>query len=126
MKKGFTLLELLIVMIIIAVLVAIGLPRYGDAINKAKKAEAVGTLYEIYKIEQSYYSVNGSYMDADTSLNSELLSVDMDGDGTADASLAVPNSANFTYSITAAAAVATPSSGTTYTLTFATGTVTES
>lgn len=40
-KKGFTLLELLIVILIISILAAIAVPQYQKAVNKSRLAEAV-------------------------------------------------------------------------------------
>ena len=96
MMKAFTLLELLIVVIIIAVLVAIAAPSYYNAVEKAKDAEAKGALSELRKVCIAYMSVHGSY--PDTLSNGDTIAVDMDGDGAAEITVAVPESSNFSYS----------------------------
>ena len=106
-KKGFTLLELLIVIVIIGILASIGIPRYFDAIENARGAEAKGTLGEIYKIEQAYYTVNSAYMAAGAVTNGATIGVDLDNDGDDDMSMVVPNSNNFTYTNTATVITAT-------------------
>ena len=62
--KGFTLLELLIVLVIIGVLVAIAIPAYNSYINKAQITTAHATLNEIRKILESYYIDYDGYPDA--------------------------------------------------------------
>jgi type IV pilus assembly protein PilE len=65
-SKGFTLIELMIVVVVIAVLAAIGLPSYSDYITRSKLAEAYAHLSDLrVKMEQSYldnrrYSTNAA------------------------------------------------------------------
>jgi type IV pilus assembly protein PilE len=64
--KGFTLIELMITVAIIAVLAAVGLPSYSDYITRSKLAEAYAHLADLrVKMEQSYldnrrYNVTGT------------------------------------------------------------------
>jgi general secretion pathway protein G len=52
--KGFTLLELLIVMTIIAVLAAIAVPSYTNNVRRAKEATLKADLYEMRRAIDSY------------------------------------------------------------------------
>jgi prepilin-type N-terminal cleavage/methylation domain-containing protein len=55
MKKGFTLLELIVVIIILGVLATLGLGQYGRMIEKSRAAEAKVILGSMRKLATGYY-----------------------------------------------------------------------
>lgn len=61
MKKGFTLVELLVVISIIGTLVAILLPNFMGARERAKDAQKIQDAYAIKNALRMYYNDNQSY-----------------------------------------------------------------
>lgn len=61
-RKGFTLIELMIVVVIIGILAALAIPRFMQATTKSKQSEAKGILKQIYTMEQAYRQENDVYM----------------------------------------------------------------
>ncbi len=62
-KKGFTLIELMIVVAIIGILAAIAIPNFLKFQAKAKQSEAKQNLGAIYTAMMSYFSSNDTYPD---------------------------------------------------------------
>ncbi len=58
-RKAYTLMELLITLIIIAIVTAVGLPQYAKTVERARWNEARDTLLSIYSGERTYSTVNG-------------------------------------------------------------------
>ena len=61
-KKGFSLVELLVVVVIIGVLAAIAIPQYTNTIERSRRMEAVVNLDNIHKAAVRYYQLNGTYV----------------------------------------------------------------
>lgn len=68
MKKGFTLIEVLIVVVIIGVLAALVVPRMTAQVDRAKGAEALQMIGAIKRSLEGMYDLQGEY--PNTSLNS--------------------------------------------------------
>jgi len=65
-NEGFTLIELMIVVAIIAILAAIAIPNFLKFISKTRRAEVKYNLEAIYKAEISWY---GEYNTFDNNFN---------------------------------------------------------
>lgn len=60
-KKGFSLVELMVVVAIIGVLAVIGIPQYQKFMSKARQAEAKTNLNSIFQGEASFFTEYNGY-----------------------------------------------------------------
>ncbi len=60
-KRGFTLIEILVVVLIIGVLAAIAIPGYRRAVEKSKATHAVAVLGDAVKAEQDFLLASNKY-----------------------------------------------------------------
>lgn len=57
---GFTLIELMIVVVIAAILLSIAVPSYMASVRQSRRTEAKTALLDLAGREESYFSTNGS------------------------------------------------------------------
>jgi len=58
---GFSLTELLVVIVVIGILVLLALPKFSSVVSKAKETEAKIMLNHLHTLQQAYYFENDTY-----------------------------------------------------------------
>ena len=71
-RKGFTLVELAVVIIIIGVLAAFGVPRFLDSVERSKAAEAFNYQAAVRAAQERYQVRQGTYADDITKLDIQM------------------------------------------------------
>src|SRR5512134_1758361 len=89
-QRGFTIIELLIVIVIVSILAAVALPAYQDYTQRAKLTEAFTGLSDFRVRMEQFYQDNRRY----------------DGGGLGGCGAAAPNSKYFTFGCAPGAAPA--------------------
>lgn len=83
-QKGFTLIELMIVVAIIGIIAAIAYPSYRDSVNKTQRSDAMTSLSRLAAAQERYYTrlspasyaADFKVLLNDTSLNSTTIKSD--------------------------------------------------
>jgi len=68
-RKGFTLVELAVVIVIIGVLAAFGVPQFLKSVERSKAAEAFNYLSAVRSAQERYLAKEGVYTTAGTNLD---------------------------------------------------------
>lgn len=98
-QKGFTLIELMIVVAIIAILAVVAVPSYQNYVNAGKRAEGKAFILDIASRQERHYTESGDYASGDSFYESLGLTDGQSENGEFTASIAT-NDANTTYTIT--------------------------
>lgn len=61
LEKGFTLIELMIVVAVIAIIAAIALPSYDASVNRGKRNDGKAYLLDLASQQETFYAQNLSY-----------------------------------------------------------------
>jgi type IV pilus assembly protein PilE len=59
--KGFTLIELIVVMVIASILAAIAIPSYSNYVRKSRRTDAKTALLNLASLEERYFSTANVY-----------------------------------------------------------------
>lgn len=95
--KGFTLIELMVVVAIVAILTAIALPSYQSFVLQSHRTTAINGVMDIASAESKYYTANNAYIASLTTL------------GYANDPFPVPDTTNTYYNLSVAVGVGSTS-----------------
>jgi prepilin-type N-terminal cleavage/methylation domain-containing protein len=105
-RQGFTLVEIIVVVIIIGVLASVAMPSYSIQIEKTRAAEGVQSLTALLAAQKRYQLENGAYeagptltlLDVDITASNNFLAPTISNAAGAVASI-VRNSATIPYTL---------------------------
>ena len=78
-SKGFTLVELMIVVAVIGILSAIAYPSYTEYVLRGRRAEARTALMDLMQQQERYFTQNGRYFSFATDASGVVSTTDANG-----------------------------------------------
>lgn len=60
-KKGFSFMELMVVLAIVGILAAVAMPAYFNHMSRSRQSKAIGELMSIKAAQERYFAENGQY-----------------------------------------------------------------
>ena len=61
-QRGFTLIELMIVVVVVAILASIAVPAYNEQVQRTRRTTATGELLSVAQALERFHTVNSSYV----------------------------------------------------------------
>ena len=116
--RGFTLIELMVVVLVVAVLATVALPSFLEQVRKSRRADAITALNQIAQAQERWRANNAAYTDV---LTSAGLNVANPSSGYYTLSAASASSTGYTATATAAGAQLADTKCATFTLAVSVG-----
>jgi len=117
-QRGFTLIELMVVLVIVGILLKIAVPAYTNSQIRANRTDAKTALLNLATLEEKYYSVTNTYTNSAAALyggSTASFPMSVQSGSTAYYTINIPAAAVIAATTTTPAsftATATPISGT--------------
>ena len=68
-QRGFTLIELMITVVIVAIIAAVALPAYQDSVRKGRRSEAFNAISQVQQAQERWRSNNAQFTTTLADLN---------------------------------------------------------
>jgi len=73
-QRGFTLIEIMVVVVILGILAAVAIPAYDAQKRKGYRADAISALTRAAQLQERWYSDKGTYADSLTTIDAPTTS----------------------------------------------------
>lgn len=60
-QSGFTLMEIMIVVVVLSILASIAVPAYNEQVRKGRRADAMAAMNETAQALERFYTLNNTY-----------------------------------------------------------------